>query len=179
VAEEEAVKCNECGQTWSVQEFGNGCPGCRPRGVGKKEKEKRLKDMETEAQGADTTEGPDLATSSPPLAQGEPLESLTADSPLNDSEPLLQCPRTSTRDKEATKRHNVELKLSCRSTNVSKVKVSQVQVSIGLLIRSALPEEIVARSGGEDVKDTVFTVPLLRDCIINMIHYMEKDNELP
>jgi len=48
-----------------------------------------------------------------------------------------------------------------------------------LLMRSALPEEIVARSEGEDVRDTVFTVPLLRDCIINMIHDMEKDIELP
>ena len=46
-------------------------------------------------------------------------------------------------------------------------------------MRSALPEEIVARSEGEDVRDTVFTVPLLRDCIINMIHDMEKDIELP
>ena len=49
----------------------------------------------------------------------------------------------------------------------------------GLLMRLALPEEIVARSEGEDVKDTVFTVPLLRDCIINMIHDMEKDIKLP
>ena len=45
--------------------------------------------------------------------------------------------------------------------------------------RSALPEEIIARSEGEDVKDTVFTVPLLLDYIINMIHDMEKDIELP
>ena len=44
---------------------------------------------------------------------------------------------------------------------------------------SALPEEIAARSVGGDVKDTVFTVPLLRDCIINMMHDMEKDIELP
>ena len=46
-------------------------------------------------------------------------------------------------------------------------------------MRSALPEEIVARSEGKDVKDTVFTVPLLCDCIINMIHGMEKNIELP
>ena len=46
-------------------------------------------------------------------------------------------------------------------------------------MRSALSEEMVARSEGEDVRDTVFTVPLLRDCIINMIHDMEKDIELP
>ena len=46
-------------------------------------------------------------------------------------------------------------------------------------MRSALPEEIVTRSEGEDVKDTVFTVPLLRDCIINMVHDMEKDIGLP
>ena len=46
-------------------------------------------------------------------------------------------------------------------------------------MRSALPEQLAARSEGEDVKDTVFTVPLLRDCIINMIHDMENDIELP
>ena len=46
-------------------------------------------------------------------------------------------------------------------------------------MRSALPEELVARAEGEDIRDTVFTVPLLRDCIINMIHNMEKDIELP
>ena len=46
-------------------------------------------------------------------------------------------------------------------------------------MRSALPEEIVARSEGKDVKDTVSTVQLLRDCIINMIHDMEKDMKLP
>ena len=47
-----------------------------------------------------------------------------------------------------------------------------------MLMRSALPEGIVARSEGEDIRDTVFTVPLLRDCIINMIHDMEQDIEL-
>ena len=46
-------------------------------------------------------------------------------------------------------------------------------------MRSALPEEIVARLGRENVKDTVFTVPLLRYCIINMVHDIEKDIELP
>ena len=46
-------------------------------------------------------------------------------------------------------------------------------------MRSALPEELAARSEGEVVQDTVFTVPLLRDCIINMIHDMENDIELP
>ena len=56
---------------------------------------------------------------------------------------------------------------------------SQVQVSRGLLMRSALPEELVARAEGSDFRDTVYTVPLLHDCIINMIHDMEKDIELP
>ena len=37
----------------------------------------------------------------------------------------------------------------------------------------------MARAEGEDIRDTVFTVPLLCDCIINMIHNMEKDIELP
>ena len=46
-------------------------------------------------------------------------------------------------------------------------------------MRSALPEELEARAEGEDIRDTVFTVPLLRDCIINMIHNMERDIELP
>ena len=45
----------------------------------------------------------------------------------------------------------------------------------GLLMRSALPEEIIARAEGEDV----FTVLLLHECITNMIHDMEKDIELP
>ena len=52
-------------------------------------------------------------------------------------------------------------------------------MSIGLIMRSALLEEIVSKSEGADVKDTVFTVPLLCDCIINMIHDMEKDIMLP
>ena len=46
-------------------------------------------------------------------------------------------------------------------------------------MRPALPEELVARAEGEDIRDTVFTVPLLRDCIINMIHNTEKDIKLP
>ena len=48
-----------------------------------------------------------------------------------------------------------------------------------MLMRSALPQEIVTRSEGGDVRGTVFTVPLLRDCIINILHDMEKDIELP
>ena len=155
MAEKEAVKCNKCCQTWSVREFGNGCPGCRPRGVGKKEKGKRLKDMETEAQNANTSGGPDQATSLPSLILSEPLESLMAEPSLDNPEPFPQRPRTSTRDKEVTKHHNGKQKLSCRSTKVSKAKVSQEQVSIGLLMRLVLPEEIVARSEGEDVRDTV------------------------
>jgi len=132
VVEEEAVKCNRCGQTCSVREFGNGCPGCKPRGVGKKDKGKRPTGMGTEVQGADTAGEPDPATASTLLAPGEPMEPMIMEPSLSDPEPPLQRPRTSTRDKEATKCHNVELKHSCRSTKVSKVKVPLVQVSIGL-----------------------------------------------
>jgi len=46
-------------------------------------------------------------------------------------------------------------------------------------MRSALPEELTARSEGKVAQGTVFTVPLIRDCIINMIHDMENDMELP
>jgi hypothetical protein len=46
-------------------------------------------------------------------------------------------------------------------------------------MKSALPEELVARSEGEVAQDKVFTVSLIRDCIINMIYDMEKDIELP
>ena len=63
--------------------------------------------------------------------------------------------------------------------NLGALKGPSEQATTGLLMRSALPEEIVARSEGEDVKDTVFTVPLLHDCIINMIHDMERDIKLP
>ena len=51
-----------------------------------------------------------------------------------------------------------------RSTKVCKTRVPQAQVSRGLLMRLALPEELEARAEGEDIRDTVFTVPLLRDC---------------
>ena len=46
-------------------------------------------------------------------------------------------------------------------------------------MRSALPEELTARAEGADFRDTVYTVPLLRECIINMIHDMEKDIDFP
>ena len=102
------------------------------------------------------------------------------------TEPQLEGPvtpaqtiRASTRDKEASKRRYNELVLSCRSTKIRKAKVPQSQVSRELLMRSALPEELAARAEGADFRDTVYTVLLLRECIINMIHNMEKDIELP
>jgi len=45
---------------------------------------------------------------------------------------------------------------------------------IGLLVRSALPEELNSMAAGEDVKETVMTIPFLRTCIINMIVDLEK-----
>ena len=173
--------CNGCGQTWSVRELGNGCPECRPRVKGKKEKGKRLKVVKTAAQGTGTTGVPEPVISPPPLAQGEAPETMMTDPPQSEPEALPHRPRRSTRDREASpgQRHTAELKLRCRNPKVSKVKGPSEQVTTGLLMRSALPEEIVARLEGEDVKDTVFTVPLLRDCIINMIHDIVKDIELP
>ena len=141
MAEEEAVKCNRCGRTWSVREFGNGCPRCKPQGVGKKDQGESPIGMETEVQGADTAGELDPAIASTPLAPDEPMEPMRTKPSLSDPELPLQRPRASTRDKEATKRHSVELKHSCRSTKVSKVKVPRAQASWGLLMRSALPEE--------------------------------------
>jgi len=112
VAEKDAAaKCNGCGQTWSVREIGKGCPECRPRGVGKKEKGKRLKGMKTDAQGAGTAGVPEPVISS---QQDEPLESLTTDPPQSESEVLPYSLHKSMRDREASQRHNAELKLSCR-----------------------------------------------------------------
>ena len=111
-----------------------------------------------EAQGADTAGARDQVVASNPLAPDEPIEPIRTEPSRSDSEPLLQ---------------------RCRSTKVCKVKVPQAQASRSLLMRSALPEELVARAEGEDIRDTVFTVPLLRNCIINMIHDMEKNIELP
>ena len=132
-----------------------------------------------EAQGAKVMGVGDQTAASSPPALDEPPEPMRTEPSL--SEPVLpvQTTRASTRDKEATKRHNEELIRSCRSTKVCKIKAPQAQVSRGLLMRSALPEELVARAEDEDIRDTVFTVPLLRDCIVNMIHDMEKDIELP
>ena len=121
----------------------------------------------------------DQAAASPPLALDEPPELTRTESYRNEPVLPVQTTRVSTRDKEATKRHNEERDHSCRSTKVCKTRVPQAQVSRGLLMRSALPEELEARAEGEDIRDTVFTVPLLRDYIINMIHNMEKDIELP
>jgi len=45
---------------------------------------------------------------------------------------------------------------------------------IGLLVRLALPEELNLMAAGEDVKETVMTIPFLQTCIINMIVDLEK-----
>ena len=93
-----------------------------------------------EVQGADTAGASDQVVASTPLAPDEPLEPIKTKPTLSDPEPLLQRPRASTTDKEATKRHIEELIHSCRSTKVCKVKVPQAQASRGLLMRLALPE---------------------------------------
>ena len=179
MAEEDAAKCNGCGQAWSVREFGKGCPDCRSRVKGKKKEGKGLKGLKTATQGTGTTGVPELVISPPSLAQGEPRETMLIDPLQSESEALLQRPQKSTSDREASQRHIAELDLSCRNPKASKFKGPSEQVTTGLLMRSALPQEIVTRSEGGDVRGTVFTVPLLRDCIINMIHDMEKDIELP
>jgi len=45
---------------------------------------------------------------------------------------------------------------------------------IGLLVRSALPEELNQMAAGGDVKETVMTIPFLRACIANMIADQER-----
>jgi len=45
---------------------------------------------------------------------------------------------------------------------------------IGLLVRSALPEELNAMASGEDVKETVMTIPFLRTCLASMISDLKK-----
>jgi len=45
---------------------------------------------------------------------------------------------------------------------------------IGLLVRSALPEEVNQMVAGGDVKETVMTILFLRACITNMIADQER-----
>jgi len=45
---------------------------------------------------------------------------------------------------------------------------------IGLLVHSALPEELNQMAAGWDVKETVMTIPFLRACITNMIADQER-----
>ena len=45
---------------------------------------------------------------------------------------------------------------------------------IGLLVCSALPEELYSIAAGGDAKETVMTILFLRTCIINMIGDMER-----
>ena len=75
MAEEEAVKCNGCGQTWSVREFGKGCPSCKPQVVGKRDKRRRLMGTVMEAQGADTAGARGQTVALTPLAPDEPQTS--------------------------------------------------------------------------------------------------------
>ena len=179
VAEEEAAKCNGCDQTWSVRELGRGCPSCRPQTVGKRGKPKRPKNSTTTGTQDAVEEADDQAMALTPQALVEAQDPMTMEPQPEGPETPVQTIRASTRDKEASKRRYNELVLSCRSTKISKAKVMQQQVSRGLLMRSALPEELTARAEGADFRDTVYTVPLLRECITNMIHDMEKDIDLP
>jgi len=49
---------------------------------------------------------------------------------------------------------------------------------IGLLVRSALPEELNQMAAGGDVKETVMTMPFLRACITNMIADQKRKSSL-
>ena len=89
-----------------------------------------------------------------PHIHDEPAGSLATDPSHNIPEALSQRSRKSGRDREASQRYIEELRRSCKNTKASKVKGSQVQVSRDLLMRSALPEELVARSEGEVAQDT-------------------------
>jgi len=46
--------------------------------------------------------------------------------------------------------------------------------NIGLLVSSALPEELKLMAAGGDVMETVMTIPFLRACITNMIADLER-----
>ena len=48
--------------------------------------------------------------------------------------------------------------------NAGRNDVATAQ-NIGLLVRSALPEELNQMAAGGDVKETVMTIPFLRACI--------------
>ena len=90
--------------------------------------------------------------------------------------------RRSSRDREATKRlipePEVQVKKMFKANSSSVKNRAPVVASMGLLMRSALLEEIVSEAEGGYVKDAVFTLPLIHGCIINMIHDIEKDIKL-
>jgi len=50
---------------------------------------------------------------------------------------------------------------------------------MGLLVRLALPEELEAMAAGEDVKETVMTIPFLQSCIANMIKDKDLERKTP
>ena len=100
--------------------------------------------MEVEAQGTDPTGMPETALPPTPPIHDEPTGSPT-DPPHSIPDALPQRLRKSGRDREAFQRNVEELRRGCKNTKASKVKGSQMQVSRGLLMRSALPEELVAR----------------------------------
>lgn len=143
-----------------------------------KKRARRPKSMEVEAQGTDPTGMPETA-----LPPAQPIHDEPTESPTDPShsipDALPERSRKSGRDREASQRNVEELRRGCKSTKASKVKGLEMQVSRGLLMRSALPEELVTGLEGEVAQDTVYTVSLIRDCIINMIHDMEQDIELP
>ena len=65
---------------------------------------------------------------------------------------------------------------SCRKDKPEDANRNDIATTrhIGLLMRSALPEELISMAAGGDVKETVMTIPFLRTCIVNMIADLEK-----
>jgi len=64
----------------------------------------------------------------------------------------------------------------CRKDKPENAGRNEVALAryIGLLVRSALPEELNQMAAGGDVMETVTTIPYLRACITNMIADQEK-----
>jgi len=64
----------------------------------------------------------------------------------------------------------------CRKDKPENVGRNDIATArhIGLLMRSALPKKLNLFAAGEDVKETVMTIPFLRACITNMIADLER-----
>ena len=65
---------------------------------------------------------------------------------------------------------------SCRKDKPENASRNDITTArdIGLLVRSALPEELNLMAAGGDVKGTVMTIPFLWTCITNMIADLER-----